>query len=280
MERRVIKTQLNTELSILEGGQGHPLVMLPGWSQSAAEYEGQFEALTKVARVIAVDHRGHGASPAPERGYRIQRLAKDLRDLVDALTLVSFDLLGHSMGCSVIWSYMSMCHVDRPPRKLVLVDQAPAVVGRKGWDETTRANAGCLFSNFDALADFEDAALRATDAKAHADVIRGMFTAEVKEERLLWVAAENLKLPRAHAVHLLHDHCIQDWRETISGIRRPTLVVGAEASVFSVQSQRWIAAQIPDAEVEIFEENDGGSHFMFLENPGRFNARVSAFLTA
>ena len=280
MERRTISLQSGVELSVLEGGAGRPLVMLPGWSQTAAEYDGQFAAFSKVARVIAVDQRGHGESASPAGDYRIQRLAKDLHELIVALDLDGPDLLGHSMGCSVIWSFMSLFQADVSVRKLVLVDQAPAVVARKGWSEEIRGNAGCLFENFDALADFEGAALGATEPSAHKEVIRGMFTASVDEARLNFLATENLKMPRREAVHLLHDHCIQDWRSAIAQIRRPTLVIGAEGSVFSAQSQRWIAAQIPGAEVEIFAADAGGSHFMFFENPERFNARVTAFLTA
>jgi len=40
----------------------------------------------------------------------------------------------------------------------------------------------------------------------------------------------------------------------------------------------WIANQLPDAQLEIFEENEGGSHFMFLENPTKFNQIVSRFV--
>ena len=56
--------------------------------------------------------------------------------------------------------------------------------------------------------------------------------------------------------------------------------MNTEASIFSAASQRWIAEVVPGAEIDIFEADQGGSHFMFHENPGRFNARVSAFLTA
>ena len=62
----------------------------------------------------------------------------------------------------------------------------------------------------------------------------------------------------------------------IKRVRRPTLVVGAEASIFSAESQRWIAAQIPGAEVEIFKAGEGGSHFMCYENPSKFNALVES----
>jgi pimeloyl-ACP methyl ester carboxylesterase len=54
--------------------------------------------------VIAVDMRGHGESDKPDNGYAIQRLAKDVQDLLAARNLTDVTLMGHSMGSSVIWS--------------------------------------------------------------------------------------------------------------------------------------------------------------------------------
>ena len=42
----------------------------------------------------------------------------------------------------------------------------------------------------------------------------------------------------------------------------------------------WIARLIPRAQLVIFEENEGGSHFMCFENPSRFIEVVRSFLNA
>ena len=39
-----------------------------------------------------------------------------------------------------------------------------------------------------------------------------------------------------------------------------------------------IAVQIPGADCIIFAADEGGSHFMFYENPEKFNAVVEDFL--
>jgi non-heme chloroperoxidase len=90
-----------------------------------------------------------------------------------------------------------------------------------------------------------------------------------------WALAENLKFPRQHAARLVVDHCTQDWRDVVPLIDLPALVVGSWANR---QSQAWIGAHMPQARVEIFEESEGGSHFMFLENPGKFNQLVREFI--
>jgi pimeloyl-ACP methyl ester carboxylesterase len=40
----------------------------------------------------------------------------------------------------------------------------------------------------------------------------------------------------------------------------------------------WAASQTPGARVEIFEEAEGGQHFMFVENPAKFNRILADFM--
>ena len=128
------------------------------------------------------------------------------------------------------------------------------------------------------FAGFYQAVRTTSEPAATAALLKGMFTPQVSDADLDFVARENLKFPRQPAADLLHDHCYLDWRDTIETLRNPTLVVGGETSIFSAQSQRWIASRIPGAEVDIFPASEGGGHFMFFENPRRFNALVSGFL--
>ena len=103
-----VTTNDGIRLHYVEKGSGAPLVMIPGWSQTAAQFEAQVEGLSASRRVIAFDMRGHGESDKPEHGYKIQRLAMDLRNAIEALGLERVSLLGHSMGCSVIWCYIDL----------------------------------------------------------------------------------------------------------------------------------------------------------------------------
>ena len=276
---RQIALSGGTVLHALEAGTGQPLIMIPGWSQSAAEYGRNIEELAKGRRVIALDMRSHGDSPDMAHGHRIQRLAKDLREVIEALGLDSVDVLGHSMGSSIIWSYLDLFGPDRL-RRLVIVDQAPMVAALPGWDEATKKTYGCLLPDVQAVAGFCDVVRSTATVEGTMGILKGMFTASFPEADLRWIAEENLKMPRASAADLLFDHCLNDWRDVIQETRLPTLVVGGRKSIFSAESQEWIAAVNPNATASIYEEHEGGGHFMFYENPRRFNAEVSAFLSA
>jgi non-heme chloroperoxidase len=60
--------------------------------------------------------------------------------------------------------------------------------------------------------------------------------------------------------------------------RLPILVVSGRASPIPWKSQEWIHRKIIGSQLVIFEEEEGGKHFMFLENPQRFNRVLIEFL--
>jgi len=278
MERRVFRTTDGVDLSYLEGGSGHPLILLPGWSQTAALYGQSFDALSAVARVIALDHRGHGLSAKPSHGYRIQVLSKDLFELIRALDLRAPDVAGHSMGATVIWSYLSLFAAERPLGRLVFIDEGPALLQRPEWSAEKRRTAGASVPDLQALAAYTAAIERATTAEAAAALIRRMFTKDFPEARLLEVARENLSLPRPQAAALMAENVIQDWHSVIETIRNPVLLVGGEASHHGIECMHWMKSAIPGAELDVVPAAEGGSHFCFYENPRRFNERLVGWL--
>ena len=271
-----VTTNDGVRLHYVESGSGAPLVMIPGWSQTAAQFEAQIEGLSASRRVIAFDMRGHGESDKPENGYKIQRLAMDLRNAIEALGLERVSLLGHSMGCSVIWCYIDLFGEEELER-LVLVDQMPAITARDEWSEQQKQDAGAIF-NGASLYETIGALAGKEGVATTKGFIGSMFTAGFPTERVAWVIEQNRKMPRRHAATLLLNHATQDWRDLIPRITLPTLIVGGRVSLIDWRSQVWMNGQIVGSQLELFEEADGGNHFMFMENPERFNRVVDAFL--
>jgi non-heme chloroperoxidase len=109
----VITTDDGVRLTLVENGSGRPLVLVPGWSQTARQFAAQVEGLADRYRVLAVDIRGHGQSEKPPHGYKIQRLARDLKNVLDALGLEDAAVAGHSMGSSVMWCYWDLFGAHR-----------------------------------------------------------------------------------------------------------------------------------------------------------------------
>jgi pimeloyl-ACP methyl ester carboxylesterase len=181
------------------------------------------------------------------------------------------------MGSSIIWSYLDLFGPEKL-RKLVIVDQAPMVAALPGWGEGDKLKYGCLLPDAQSAAGFAGTVRSTTTVEGTMEILRGMFTAGMPDNDLRWIAEENLKMPRSAAADLLFDHCLNDWRDVIEATRLPSLVIGGRKSIFSAESQEWIASVNPNARAVIFEVDEGGAHFMFFENPGRFNREVAAFL--
>ena len=269
-------TSDGVRLHYIEAGSGKPLVMIPGWSQTAAQFKRQIEGLSDKYRVIAIDMRGHGESDKPDYGYRIHRLSADVHEFLAAKGLRGVTLAGHSMGCSVIWGYWELYGSDRLS-KLILIDQMPMITANPIWSDKEKEDAGAILDK-NSLYDVTNALAGAEGVKTTEGFITGMFTKQYSRDDLNWVIQQNLKMPRPYAARLLYDHATNDWRDQIPRINIPTLVVGAKTSLVGWKSQQWVGSQIPGSRVEIFEEAEGGNHFMFMENPEKFNRIVKEFI--
>ena len=274
--RHTFQTSDGVQLSWLEAGSGQSLLMLPGWSQSAALFRDQFEGLSDQFHCLALDYRGHGESEKTDHGYRISRFAQDVQELLEHLQLGQVTLLGHSMGASVIWAFLDVFGSDQLSG-IVIDDQSAAMTLLEDESQSEIENAGAIFP-WDQLNQI-CASLKSPDAdQVTRSLMDNMLSDQISSADRDWIMAENLKFPRHHAATLLFNHSTQDWRDLIMRIQIPTLIIGGESSVVPEVSQRWIHSQIPNSLMEIFPTDAGGHHFAFLENPARFNIVLIEFI--
>jgi len=271
-----ITTNDGVKLHYLEAGSGQPLVMIPGWSQTAEQFKYQIDGLSDRYHCIAIDMRGHGESEKTDFGYRISRLSKDVHDVLRALDLNNVVLLGHSMGCSVIWSYWDLFGAEILT-KLILVDEPPFLTSNPTWSDEELAASGAIFSP-EKVIQTCNALAGPEGVETTKRSIGRMVTSAISEEEKNWIIERNLRLPRQHASTLLYNHCAQDWRDVIPRINISTLVIGGRVSLVPWKSQVWIHEQIAGSQSEIFEEEEGGQHFMFIENAEKFNQIVANFI--
>jgi pimeloyl-ACP methyl ester carboxylesterase len=104
------------------GGDGPPVVLAHGFSDSGRCWASLLPVLARDFDVVAYDARGHGLSDAPDSAYSADELADDLLALVEALGLDRPVLVGHSMGGnSVGWAALKQPDL---PRALVFEDSA------------------------------------------------------------------------------------------------------------------------------------------------------------
>lgn len=250
------------------------LVFIPGWRQTAAQWRKQVTHFNKNCDVITFDQRGHGESDKPAFGLRVARLAADLNDLITTLALDNVTLIGHSMGCSVIWAFWDIYpNMHGKLSKFILVDQSPRMIADLTWMPEEAAKRGAIF-----LPNQCQEIARTLNVAAEG-LMKAMFTSEVADEDFQWVMKQNAKMSAEDAGTLLLDHTAKDWSDVLPRINVPTLCIGAKGSLLPAESMELVSHKIPGSKIVTFEAEEGGSHFMFWENPTKFNDVVNNFLT-
>lgn len=100
------------------------IVFLHGWPGNHRLFEYQLNELPKFGyRCIGIDQRGFGKSDKPWDGYDYNRLADDVRCVIESLGLYNFTLVGHSTGGAIAVRYMAR-HNGYGVSKLILVAAA------------------------------------------------------------------------------------------------------------------------------------------------------------
>jgi len=263
-------------LSYIEAGSGKPLLMVPGWSQTAIEFKHQLSGLSRRYRVIAFDPRGQGESDKPDHGYHLSRLAMDLREVLDALALDDVTLLGHSLGATTIWCFWDMFGAYRTS-SFIFVDQPPFFVERPYAVDPAWQGAPASVALDELRQAVRDLA-GPNGAAVTRTMLAAMVSPQMPAREFDWLVEMNLRMPRRYAARMLYNGAMSDWRDTIPRIALPTLIVSGRASHIPWQSQVWIHQQISGSKIVFMEATERGRHFMFLENPDRFNQVIAEHL--
>ena len=114
------------KLHYVEGGEGAPVLLVPGWPQSWYAWRHLMPPLVAAGRrVIAVDPRGYGDSDRPASGYDMKTVAAEMHGFAEALGLLGgggVDVVGHDIGTWISYAYAADWPGD--VKRLALFDGA------------------------------------------------------------------------------------------------------------------------------------------------------------
>lgn len=102
----------DVRIAVYEQGnpQGPTVVMVHGWPDSHALWDGVAPLLVDRFRVITYDNRGVGpsSSPKPRSEYTMARLADDFAAVIDAVSPTRpVHVIGHDWGSVSVWEYLA-----------------------------------------------------------------------------------------------------------------------------------------------------------------------------
>jgi pimeloyl-ACP methyl ester carboxylesterase len=271
-------TSDGVQLAYWAAGKGKPLVFVPGWSSSGAEFVNVLYLLRQHYRVYVLDPRNQGLSQHVEYGGRIARFATDLKEFSDHLGLASADYCGWSMGAAILWSRIDLFGTQGM-RKLVFVDEPISIYAHADWSEKERLEAGGMTSSIEHMV-----ASFTTGAPVHSLVVdmKAMERFAVQDSpafvNSLGFANTFIRNDPKALARVLFDHASNDWRDVIRHkIRVPTAIFSGEQSN-NLPSQRWMQQQIPGSILYIYSTAEHGDHFLMAKNPVKFAQDLRDFL--
>jgi pimeloyl-ACP methyl ester carboxylesterase len=236
-------------------GSGTPVVFLHGLTFGRRTWRPVIDQLDGSVTCIAIDlpaHGGSGGEPAP-----LETVAERIHRLLETLGIERPVIVGHSMAAAVAGLYASA----HPARGIVLVDQGTEILPfAQMLHQVAPVLRGPAFGQawqnienslgLDRIPEPTRTLVLATHT-VHQDVVLGYW------DQVLATDPADL----------------QAWIDAkAAGIQIPCLAVFGRPAT---SGERERLARLPDAQIE---EWTGDGHFVHLVDPGRFAARLAAFV--
>jgi len=109
-----------TRLHYVSGGQGEPLILIPGYPETWWAYHKVMPLLASKYYVVVAEMRGMGSSDKSVSGYDKKNMAKDIYELVKILGLEKVNIGGHDIGAHVAFSFAA--NYPETTSKLIILD--------------------------------------------------------------------------------------------------------------------------------------------------------------
>ncbi len=258
------------DFHVEDHGNGTPLVLLHGFTGSAASWSTVSDDLVNLHRVIAIDIIGHGATAAPvdPSHYAFEQALDDLAEVTAKIGIARAAWLGYSMGGRLALG-MGVRHPDRV--SLMILESATAGI-QDDHERHLREEADL------------DLARRIQDAGVNAFV-------EEWERLPIWESQrtlpdEVLRLQRdirlrnraiglANSLRGTGQGAQPSYWDRLSEIEAPVLLIAGALDRKFVGIAGQMGVRIADATLSVIPE---AGHAVHLERPREFVGDVREFL--
>ncbi|QPC91388.1 alpha/beta fold hydrolase [Mesorhizobium sp. INR15] len=243
-----------------DGEAGKPVLVLSNSIGTTLHmWDGQIDELSQHFHVLRYDFRGHGGSSAPAGAYSLDRLGRDVIELLDALAIGRVHFLGLSLG-GFVGQWLGV-HAPERIDRLILSNTSSHLSPASYFDERIVAT------------------LQAPDMSETAEVfLNNWFPARMvaaNEPVIEEFRAMLLGIDRHGLAGLFAAVRDADLRRPIALIPNPTLVIAGEHDTVTAASHsELIAAVVPGAKLVVLP----AVHLSNVEYPAEFMRTVLDFL--
>jgi pimeloyl-ACP methyl ester carboxylesterase len=247
------------------------IALIHGFNDSHETWNKIVPALSKRYRVLTYDQPGHGKSKAEGSNFSPQRMASDLKSLLDSLGIKSAHIVGHSMGGRTALEFGA-----RYPQmaKSVLVEDMSAFS-----DPDSVKALPKMLEKFDRVKKGIPNTFKSYTAAAFA------LSNYYSFDEVLWILAAAKTLPdgsmqlgnRPEVTALyLHQGLAQDMTSQLKSIRAPLMFFAGDpnslSTVLGKKAIQHIRSVRPDVDVKVFPKSGHMVHNQpeFVESLLRF----------
>ena len=260
------------EFHVIDEGAGSPLLLIHGFTGTAAGWSQIAAAFALRRRVIRVDLLGHGlsSSPADAGRYSLPTAAADLAALLEKLGVEQAFVAGYSLGGRVAL-HLALASPDRVSA-LILESTSPGIADPKER-EARRASDEALAKileekGIDSFVDYwERLPLFASQARLSTEVREAVRRERLKQSPV--GLANSLRGAGAGTQEYLLPQ--------LPRLTMPTLLIAGSLDEKYCRIARAMHAALPNSRLHIV---DDAGHNVHLEKPGEYIREVEAFLNA
>ncbi|MDO4562809.1 MAG: alpha/beta hydrolase [Clostridia bacterium] len=245
----------NLKISYIDEGEGEPVLILHGWGANKEMFSSVVAHLSKKYRVVVPDLPGFGESQEPPKAWCVADYGVFADEFIKTLGLKNAVWMAHSFGGRIVLKIAPWC--TYAPKKIILVASA-GIKPKRGPKYYVKVYSYKLAKRLLTLPGLSRFTKKAydrfrskagsTDYKNASDVMRATLSLTVNE----------------------------DLRGNLPKIKQSTLLVWGDCdSATPISDARLMESLLPDCGLAVLE---GGTHFAFLEQNGRFLNIIDYFL--
>ncbi len=236
-------------------GTGEPtLVFIHGWSCDSTYWQDQLPVFAGTHRVVAIDLPGHGRSGTDREAWTLPAYGDDVRVVVEHLGADPVVLIGHSMGAPV--ALEAAARMPGRVRAVIAVDSLHDA--EMSWDPDRIK---------DLITAYEQDFTGTCDS-----FVRSMFVPTSDPSLVDRVATDMCAGPPEVGIALMTRYPEWDPKAALAAAGVPVRCINAPAFPTNLEANRRYA---PDFDAVIM---DGVGHFLMMEKPAEFNARLAEVL--
>ena len=256
-------------------GEGEPIVLIHGWTCNTNFYQYQTPEFAKKYKVVTYDLRGHGISDktaeATEMNMSLDTFAKDLHELIAFLQLKDVNLVGWSMGTSIILNYIDL-YGNENLKSICCIDMTPKLLADDEW----QLGQSRVFNASDNLGFME---LVATNWPAACEAFIPNLFAEgydQNKEMFKWAMSQAKNNVPHCMLNMWIAMAVKDYRDVLPKIDVPTFLAYSENGLLYYPDHgRYMQENIKNSVLDTFP---GCGHGLMFEDHEKFNRDYLAFL--